>query len=114
SNPSTRPVPLVGVMMPQSIRMVVVLPEPFEPRKANTSPVRTSKLRSSTAASAPKRFVNPRTSIAFATSLVQTLVEPARAEREDGQPEHRQRQRVGPEHLEPDALQDDPAQDAQE
>ncbi len=33
SSPSTRMVPLVGLMSPQSMRIVVDLPDPFGPRK---------------------------------------------------------------------------------
>ena len=49
---------------PRSVRSVVVLPEPFGPRKPVIVPRCTSKLRSSTAVTAPKRFVNPRTEMA--------------------------------------------------
>ena len=38
-------------------RIVVLLPEPFGPRKPVTRPGCTSKLRSSTASTRPKRFV---------------------------------------------------------
>src|SRR5258708_618665 len=48
-------------MMPTIIRMVVVLPAPFGPRKPKTRPALTSKLRSSTAVKSPKRFVTFRT-----------------------------------------------------
>ena len=50
--PQMLAVPLVGVMKPASMRMVVVLPAPFGPRKPSTSPGWTSKLTSSTAVSA--------------------------------------------------------------
>ena len=39
SKPPTRTVPAVGRSRPTSILMVVVLPAPFGPRKANSSPV---------------------------------------------------------------------------
>ena len=38
SYPATVAVPLVGVNIPQSIRIVVLLPEPLGPRKPNISP----------------------------------------------------------------------------
>ena len=43
-------VPLVLASVVVRIEMVVVLPAPFGPRKANSSPGATSKLTSSTAA----------------------------------------------------------------
>jgi len=43
--------PAVGVTKPANIRMVVVLPAPFGPRKPSTSPGATWKLTSSTATS---------------------------------------------------------------
>ena len=49
SSPSTRTVPLVGGKMPSSMRMVVVLPAPFGPRKPTISPGATSRLTPSTA-----------------------------------------------------------------
>ncbi len=55
--------PAVGVTSPSSIRMVVVLPEPFGPRKAVTVPGVTVKPRSVTASTVPKVLVRPRTSI---------------------------------------------------
>src|SRR5579884_615455 len=113
SKPSTRPDPSVGVMIPQSIRIVVVLPEPFAPRNANTSPGRTSSVRWSTATSSPNLLVSPFASIAASTS-VQRLAEPVGAEREHEQPVGGERQRVGPKHLDADALEDDPAEDPQE
>ena len=50
-------VPEVGVTRPTSERSVVVLPEPFGPRNPTTLPSSMSKLRSSTARTAPKSFV---------------------------------------------------------
>ena len=38
SNPATRPVPEVGLLNPQSIRMAVVLPAPLAPKKPKISP----------------------------------------------------------------------------
>src|SRR5579862_4794131 len=58
--------------------MVVVLPAPFGPRKACTSPVRTVRSRPSSAVALPKRLRSPRASIAFAMrsslSLIQKFV----------------------------------------
>src|SRR4051794_30436468 len=107
SKPSTRPDPAVGVMIPQSIRIVVVLPEPFAPRNANTSPGFTSSVSRLTAMKSPKLLVRSCVSIA-ASTLVQRLVEAVAAQREDAQPEKRQRQRVRPEHFESDAFENDP------
>ena len=60
SMPSTSIVPAVGVSRPISMRMVVLLPEPFAPRNAKIAPGATSKSRSSTAVKSPKRLVSPR------------------------------------------------------
>src|SRR4051794_35265997 len=56
--------PHVGRTRPSSIRSVVDLPAPFGPRKPVTAPARTSKLRSSTATTSPKRLLSPWISIA--------------------------------------------------
>ena len=42
------------------MRMVLVLPAPFGPRKPNASPTCTSKSMALTAVKSPKRFVRPR------------------------------------------------------
>ena len=44
--------------------MVVVLPAPFGPRKATISPGSTVRSRPSTAVTAPKRLVSPRSAMA--------------------------------------------------
>jgi hypothetical protein len=44
-------------MMPRQIRIVVVLPAPFAPRKPKTWPRATSNASPSRAVVAPKRFV---------------------------------------------------------
>src|SRR5918993_676310 len=62
--PSTVAEPDVGRTRPSTMRNVVLLPAPFGPRKPVTCPGRTSKLRSCTAVTAPKRFVSPRATIA--------------------------------------------------
>ena len=49
--PQMLAVPDVGVTKPANMRMVVVLPAPFGPRKPSTSPGATWKLTSSTATS---------------------------------------------------------------
>src|SRR3990170_1108031 len=56
SCPATWPEPEVGVMIPQSIRMVVDFPEPLGPRNPKISPFFTEKVILSTAVKAPKRF----------------------------------------------------------
>ena len=45
------------------MRIAVVLPAPFAPRKPNTSPWPTSKVIASTAVNVPKRRVRPSTSM---------------------------------------------------
>src|SRR5262245_49423671 len=55
SKPSTLTVPADGGRKPVSMRIVVVLPAPFGPRKPTTSPRSRVKLTSSTASAAPKR-----------------------------------------------------------
>ena len=55
---------MIGRFIDQKQRMwmVVDFPAPFTPRKANSSPSRTRKLRSSTAVTSPKRLTRCRTS----------------------------------------------------
>src|SRR5712691_3452172 len=113
SNPSTRPWPLDGVMIPHSMRMVVVLPDPFGPRNANTSPSLTSSDRRSTAIRSPYIFVNSRASTATGIRLVQRLAEPIGAQPKHHQAEDRQRQDLWPQHLHADAFEDDAAQNLQ-
>src|SRR5467141_2247375 len=95
SKPRTWPLPLVGVMMPHNMRMVVVLPEPFGPRKANTSPSRTSSDRRSTAVRSPYTFVNWR-ALTAAVMSVQRLAEPVRTQTEDNDAESSQREHLWP------------------
>src|SRR5215510_5134374 len=57
SKPATLAFPSLGARRPHSIRIVVDLPLPFEPRKPNTSPRSTRKLTWSTAVNAPNRRV---------------------------------------------------------
>src|SRR5258708_28757130 len=113
SNPSTRPWPLDGVMIPHSMRMVVVLPDPFGPRNANTSPSLTSSDRRSTAINAPYIFVSSRASTATGIRLIHRLAEPIRTQAEHHQAEDRQRQNLRPQHLHADAFEDDAAQNLQ-
>ncbi|OPZ52148.1 MAG: hypothetical protein BWY90_01240 [Deltaproteobacteria bacterium ADurb.BinA014] len=56
SCPATIPAPEVGVIIPHSIRMVVDLPEPLEPRKPKISPFFTKKLILFTAVKSPNFF----------------------------------------------------------
>jgi hypothetical protein len=51
-------VPALGRTKPRIMRIVVVFPDPFGPRKPVTTPRETSKLKVSTATCAPKRFVS--------------------------------------------------------
>src|SRR3979411_2806203 len=94
SNPSTRPWPLDGVMIPHNMRMVVVLPDPFGPRNANTSPSLTSSDRRSTAIRSPYTFVNSCASPATGIQLVHRLAEPIGAQTEHHQAKDRQRQNL--------------------
>src|SRR5881392_2044206 len=61
--PPIRAVPSVGCRIPHSIRITVVFPEPFGPRKPKIDPFPTVNETRSTAVKAPKRFVSPFTSI---------------------------------------------------
>src|SRR5664280_803907 len=56
SCPATTPAPDVGVIMPQSMRIVVDLPEPLAPRNPNISPFFTEKVILFTATKAPNFF----------------------------------------------------------
>ncbi len=62
--PKTVADPDVGRTSPSTIRIVVLFPAPFGPRKPVTHPGRASKVRLSTACTRPKRFVSPRAAIA--------------------------------------------------
>src|SRR5437870_6179803 len=62
SSPANRMRPPSGRRLPASWPMKVVLPAPFGPMMACVSPLRTSRSMPSVARSAPKLFVNPRTS----------------------------------------------------
>ena len=53
SCPRIRAEPSVGTVSPKSIRIAVVLPAPFGPRKPNISPSPISRFRSSTATKSP-------------------------------------------------------------
>ena len=55
--PRTAQLPDVGDRKPISVRIVVVFPAPFGPRKPSTSPGATLRLNPETAASEPYRFV---------------------------------------------------------
>ncbi len=67
--PKSRAVPSVGGSNPVSIFIVVVLPQPFEPRKPKISPRSMRKFTWSTAVKSPKRWVSPWDSIAGGPSL---------------------------------------------
>src|SRR5690606_36121860 len=64
SKPATLARPPVGRASVHSILMVVDLPAPLGPRKANTSPGRTANDTSTTASRSPKRLPRPDTSTA--------------------------------------------------
>src|SRR6185503_21058981 len=66
-DPSTSIVPPLGWIRPSAIRIVVVLPAPFGPRKPNSSPRSTVRSRPSTAASSPYRLLRPTALIADVT-----------------------------------------------
>src|SRR5215831_16499037 len=61
--PPIRAVPSVGCRIPHNIRITVVFPEPLGPRNPKIDPFPTVNERGSTAVKAPKRLVNPSTSI---------------------------------------------------
>src|SRR5688572_27341487 len=63
SMPLTRTVPAVGRERPAMMRMVVVLPAPFGPRKPKISPAAASRVSRSTAVKSPYLFVRSRISI---------------------------------------------------
>src|SRR5688572_20123192 len=64
--------PRSGATRPSNIRRVVVLPAPLGPRNPVTEAPESSKLRSSTAVTAPKRFVSP----SIARVAMTVLLEP--------------------------------------
>src|SRR6266581_4144390 len=61
--PATSAVPEVGRIRVPRTRTVVVFPAPFGPRNPNTSPIPTSKVRSSKARRSPNRLVSERATI---------------------------------------------------
>ena len=65
--PATVPSPAVGLLRPQRMRIAVVLPAPFAPRKPKISPLRTSKLMLSTAVKLPNFFVSPLTLMLYSS-----------------------------------------------
>src|ERR687897_598793 len=65
-SPKKRMVPELAGKSPVMQLKGVVLPAPFEPSTARRSPGRTVSVMSTSAASAPKRRVTPRSSSAFA------------------------------------------------
>src|SRR5271156_4104786 len=56
--------PALAWVRPSNVRIMVVLPAPFGPRKPNAQPRGTSRSTPSIAARSPKRLVRPRVSIA--------------------------------------------------
>ena len=65
SSPKKRTVPDVGGKSPVTQLSSVVLPAPFDPSTARRSPGRTLSVISVNAASAPKKRLTPRNSIAL-------------------------------------------------
>src|SRR5262245_28922564 len=63
--PLTVAVPAVGCSRPQSIRIQVLLPLPFGPRKPKIVPCGTAKESASTAGKLPNRLVRACSSLAF-------------------------------------------------
>src|SRR5512142_238793 len=64
STPATVTLPRLGARVPQSRRIAVVLPAPLAPSRPKTSPRRTPRSTSRTAANAPKFRHSPLASIA--------------------------------------------------
>ena len=64
SAPNSFAVPSLACNSPVSIFIVVVLPQPFEPRKPKISPLGMRKLTLSTAVKSPNRIVSPSASMA--------------------------------------------------
>ena len=62
--PKISPVPPVGVISPRSIRIVVVLPEPFGPTKPQIVPSGTSNVAWDTAIRSPYLLLKSVTDIA--------------------------------------------------
>ncbi len=69
SCPATIAVPLLGGTSVVSMRMRVLLPAPFGPRRPKISPFCTVKLTLSTACNLPKRLLIPPTSMANSSWL---------------------------------------------
>ena len=70
STPSTATVPAVRVRKPSRISTIVVLPAPFGPSSANTSPSAISKLTPRTASSEPYDLCRSTTSTARHACIV--------------------------------------------
>jgi len=64
--------PSVGRVSDVNIRIVVVFPAPFGPRKPYTVPWSTVRLSPSTAISVPNRFVSSRVSMASVSRVIVT------------------------------------------
>ena len=62
--PMIEPLPSLGLIKPRSIRIVVVLPDPFGPTKPQIVPSGTSKLALFTAKTSPYRLLRLLTEIA--------------------------------------------------
>ena len=74
SSPATRALPAVGRSRVVSMRMVVVLPEPFCPRKPKMVPAAMSRSMPSTARTSSKCLVRPWAQMALIVSSVEDPV----------------------------------------
>ncbi len=76
--PRTSISPLVANTRPSSMRITVVFPDPFGPRKPYLSPSRTSRSTWSTASTGPNRFVSPLVTITGESPIPPSPPEAAR------------------------------------
>src|SRR4030042_1468660 len=74
SCPATEPVPEVGGIMPQSMRMVVDFPDPLAPRNPNISPFFTEKVILLTAVKSPNFFSRFSTKIELELESVMSKI----------------------------------------
>src|SRR5207244_4630187 len=86
SYPPTTARPALGASTPQSIRIMVVLPDPFGPSRRKISPCGIERSTRSTARREPNFFVRTSATIAFATTASGgMLLQPDRAQGADVQ-----------------------------
>src|SRR3989475_10843852 len=95
SYPPTIARPALGASTPQSIRIMVVLPDPFGPSNPKISPCGIERSTRSTARREPNFFVRPSATIAFPTAASGgLLLQPDRAQGAEEQNECRERGEV--------------------